>query len=158
MQAAPTTPGQRLRALRDQHHLSRRRVADQLGASERAVYGWERDEYMPQGDALLALAMLYAVSPEYIETGNDDDETPDVRQTLARHSEQLSRIERGVDAIWTYIQQVQQVRLPPEQLEALAALERQTDQLERLLRERQSQTALSARESDVLRATRQRND
>jgi transcriptional regulator with XRE-family HTH domain len=129
--------GPRLRELRDKHFLSRKAVADELGTSERIIYGWEKDEYKPSRAHVRALAKLYKVSPSYIESGASDEPAPDIRELLEQHTTLLTQIDQRIGDLWKYVQSMQHAQLPVEQLEALARLERYTESLERMLQESQ---------------------
>lgn len=56
--------GERMRAIRKERHISVREVMEYMGfESTQAVYKWEAGKCFPQADNLVALAILYRVSP-----------------------------------------------------------------------------------------------
>lgn len=56
--------GRRMRSIRRERKLSVRQVMEYMGfESTQAVYKWETGKCFPQADNLLALAVLYQVSP-----------------------------------------------------------------------------------------------
>lgn len=56
--------GARMKAIRQQRKISVRQVMEYMGfESTQAVYKWEAGKCFPQADNLLALAILYRVSP-----------------------------------------------------------------------------------------------
>lgn len=56
--------GARMRAIRKQRNISVKQVMEYMGfESTQAVYKWESGKCFPQADNLLALAILYHVSP-----------------------------------------------------------------------------------------------
>ena len=56
--------GQRMKAIRQQRHISVKQVTEYMGfESTQAVYKWEAGKCYPQADNLVALAILYNVSP-----------------------------------------------------------------------------------------------
>ena len=57
--------GKRLRQIRKQRNLSVKQVMEYMGfESTQAVYKWEAGKCYPQADTLVALAILYHVSPK----------------------------------------------------------------------------------------------
>ncbi len=54
--------GSNIKALRIERHLTQEQVADKTGVTFQAVSSWERDEYKPDTDNLIALAELFDVS------------------------------------------------------------------------------------------------
>ena len=68
--------GARMRAIRQERKISVKQVMEYMGfESTQAVYKWEAGKCFPQADNLIALAILYRVSPmellveEDLETG-----------------------------------------------------------------------------------------
>lgn len=56
--------GERMRKVRMQRNISVKQVMEYMGfESTQAVYKWEAGKCYPQADNLVALAMLYQVSP-----------------------------------------------------------------------------------------------
>ena len=56
--------GERMREIRRQRNISVKQVMEYMGfESTQAVYKWEAGKCYPQADNLVALAMLYNVSP-----------------------------------------------------------------------------------------------
>ena len=56
--------GARMKAIRQQRKISVKQVMEYMGfESTQAVYKWEAGKCFPQADNLLALAILYHVSP-----------------------------------------------------------------------------------------------
>lgn len=56
--------GLRMRDIRKEKHISVKQVVEYMGfESTQAVYKWEAGKCFPQADNLLALALLYDVSP-----------------------------------------------------------------------------------------------
>ena len=56
--------GERMKAIRKQRNISVKQVMEYMGfESTQAVYKWEAGKCYPQADNLVALAVLYNVSP-----------------------------------------------------------------------------------------------
>lgn len=56
--------GERMKAIRQQRRISVKQVTEYMGfESTQAVYKWEAGKCYPQADNLVALAILYNVSP-----------------------------------------------------------------------------------------------
>ena len=56
--------GERMKEIRKQRNISVKQVMEYMGfESTQAVYKWEAGKCYPQADNLVALAMLYNVSP-----------------------------------------------------------------------------------------------
>ena len=56
--------GARMRAIRQERKISVKQVMEYMGfESTQAVYKWEAGKCFPQADTLIALAILYRVSP-----------------------------------------------------------------------------------------------
>lgn len=56
--------GTRMRAIRQERKISVKQVMEYMGfESTQAVYKWEAGKCFPQADNLIALAILYRVSP-----------------------------------------------------------------------------------------------
>lgn len=56
--------GSRMRAIRQERKISVKQVMEYMGfESTQAVYKWEAGKCFPQADNLIALAILYRVSP-----------------------------------------------------------------------------------------------
>lgn len=56
--------GARMKAIREQRKISVKQVMEYMGfESTQAVYKWEAGKCYPQADNLVALAILYNVSP-----------------------------------------------------------------------------------------------
>ena len=56
------TIGQRIAALRKEHHLSQEELGAQAGVSRQAIYKWESDASLPDIDKLIALSKFFGVS------------------------------------------------------------------------------------------------
>jgi transcriptional regulator with XRE-family HTH domain len=138
------TVGARLRELRDRHYLSRAAVARSINVSDRIVYAWEHDEYVPTHEHLRALAELFGVSCDHIRRGEEHEAAPYVHELLAAHSETLNRLDRRVEELLAIVRAQHAGLLSTEQVETLGRLERLTRQLEQQLAET-SATARSRR-------------
>ena len=58
------TSGERMKEIREQRNISVKQVMEYMGfESTQAVYKWEAGKCYPQADNLVALAILYNVSP-----------------------------------------------------------------------------------------------
>ena len=57
---------QRLQALRERRHLSRRTLAELCGLSKNMISLYERGEKAPSVDALVSLADFFEVSTDYL--------------------------------------------------------------------------------------------
>lgn len=57
---------QRLQALREKKHLSRRTLAGLCGLSKNMISLYERGEKAPSVDALISLADFFGVSTDYL--------------------------------------------------------------------------------------------
>ena len=56
--------GERMKEIRKQRNISVKQVMEYMGfESTHAVYKWEAGKCYPQADSLVALAILYSVSP-----------------------------------------------------------------------------------------------
>ena len=61
---AVVASGERMREIRRQRNISVKQVMEYMGfESTQAVYKWEAGKCYPQADNLVALAILYHVSP-----------------------------------------------------------------------------------------------
>ena len=64
--------GARMRAIRQERKISVKQVMEYMGfESTQAVYKWEAGKCFPQADNLIALAILYRVSPMELLVGED---------------------------------------------------------------------------------------
>lgn len=61
--------GERLRAARQQARRTQKEVASECKVSRQAVSGWERGESVPPTAELMALAMLFGTSTDYLLFG-----------------------------------------------------------------------------------------
>lgn len=70
--------GERIKALRKEHHLKVEQVARFMGfESEQAVYKWQRGDSLPTVDNLYALSRLFGTTVDDILRGNrEEDESP----------------------------------------------------------------------------------
>lgn len=69
--------GLQMRTIRRQRNISMKQVAEYMGfESTQAVYKWEAGKCYPQADNLIALAMLYNVSPMELIVGEERDSSP----------------------------------------------------------------------------------
>ena len=67
-----TASGIQMRTIRRQRNISVKQVAEYMGfESTQAVYKWEAGKCYPQADNLIALAMLYNVSPMELIIGEE---------------------------------------------------------------------------------------
>ena len=67
--------GERMREIRRQRNISVKQVMEYMGfESTQAVYKWEAGKCFPQADNLIALAILYRVSP--MELLVEEDRVP----------------------------------------------------------------------------------
>lgn len=67
--------GARMRAIRQERKISVKQVMEYMGfESTQAVYKWEAGKCFPQADNLIALAILYRVSP--MELLVEEDQVP----------------------------------------------------------------------------------
>lgn len=65
------TPGKKIENLRKGKKLTQVKLGKLVGVSGVAIGYWERDENIPKGENLVALAKVFGVSPSYIvEDGN----------------------------------------------------------------------------------------
>lgn len=64
-----TTLGQRLKALRVHSDWTQQTVAQILRMDQASISFWETDKVVPMGSSLVALAALFRVSVEALETG-----------------------------------------------------------------------------------------
>ena len=75
------TPGERLRALREETGLSREIVCESVGVRGQTLYRYEKDEIEEMGgDALLALARFYNTSADWIVFGDPPNAPPGFRE------------------------------------------------------------------------------
>ena len=64
--------GERMKEIRKQRNISVKQVMEYMGfESTQAVYKWEAGKCYPQADHLVALAILYNVSPMYFLVEED---------------------------------------------------------------------------------------
>lgn len=91
--------GQRIRARRDELHLTQREVADTLEIAVETVRAWEKNRIVPGATNLRKLADLLNTTPTWIQTGVGDLPEPAILQALADQTAQLEHIERGIDKI-----------------------------------------------------------
>lgn len=64
--------GKRMKEIRKQRNISVKQVMEYMGfESTQAVYKWEAGKCYPQADNLVALAMLYNVSPLELLVGEN---------------------------------------------------------------------------------------
>ena len=63
------TFGQRVRALREDHGLSRKELAERIHASPMAIYAWERGRTHPYHDVYPRLAGALQTTVNYLMTG-----------------------------------------------------------------------------------------
>ena len=64
--------GARMRAIRQERKISVKQVMEYMGfESTQAVYKWEAGKCFPQADNLIALAILYRVSPMELLVAED---------------------------------------------------------------------------------------
>ena len=68
------TMGQRIAALRTQHHLSQEELAERLGVSRQSVSKWETDASVPDLSKLLTLSEVFGVTLD--ELGNGTPASP----------------------------------------------------------------------------------
>lgn len=81
-----TAIGERLRAVRQEARRTQKDAAAECRVSRQAVSAWERGETIPSVPELMALALLYGVSADYLIFGVKtvpDSRTAVVQQILA---------------------------------------------------------------------------
>ncbi len=61
-----STLSTRLKDLRSRRHLSQNQVAEILGVTRSAIWGYENDIRRPEFEVLVRLANLYRVSTDYL--------------------------------------------------------------------------------------------
>lgn len=61
----------RLRELREEKGLSARELARALNVSDRAIQRWEKEERIPNADAVVMIAKYFEVSTDYL-LGTED--------------------------------------------------------------------------------------
>jgi transcriptional regulator with XRE-family HTH domain len=83
--------GARMKAIRQQRHISVKQVMEYMGfESTQAVYKWEAGKCYPQADNLVALAILYNVSPLELLVEEDLVSSSGIlRRELWRHLRQF---------------------------------------------------------------------
>jgi transcriptional regulator with XRE-family HTH domain len=59
----------RLKHLRSDHGITRRRLANAIGVSIPTLWGWETGRTRPRAENLVALARALGVSPAYLSAG-----------------------------------------------------------------------------------------
>ena len=70
----PTSIGRRIAELRKQYNYSQEYIAERLDVSRQAVSKWEQDISSPDTNNLIALAVLFDVSVEYLAIGKKPNE------------------------------------------------------------------------------------
>lgn len=94
-QMADFARGQRLRALRDERHLSQEDAAHEIGVSTKALRAWEKGGKIKWPNAKAA-GRFYKVDPESL-VARDNDDLPMV--IAEQEQGQLDRIEEKLDRI-----------------------------------------------------------
>lgn len=56
----------RLKELREEKGLSARQLAKALKVSDRAVQRWEKEEHIPNADAVILIARYFEVTSDYL--------------------------------------------------------------------------------------------
>ena len=91
------TIGQRIAALRKEHHLSQEELGAQAGVSRQAIYKWESDASLPDIDKLIALSKFFGVSVGWL-LGVEEPAAENAPQEDAELTEQqLKMVEEIVD-------------------------------------------------------------
>lgn len=63
------TMGERIKAIRTAWGWSQEEMASVLRVDQASISFWERDRIVPSGSAMVALAALFRLDPESLETG-----------------------------------------------------------------------------------------
>lgn len=71
--------GNRLKALRKQHGLTQKQLADRIGVTKSVISFYELKERAPSPDVLMSLAYIFHVSTDYL-LGIDRDKVLDVSE------------------------------------------------------------------------------
>ena len=58
--------GERLKFLRQEKNLSKKKMSELIGFSDVAIGRWERNERVPNIDELIVLAKFFNVSTDYL--------------------------------------------------------------------------------------------
>lgn len=61
----------RLKELREEKGLSARQLAKALNVSDRAIQRWEKEERIPNAEAIISIAKYFEVTTDYL-LGVDD--------------------------------------------------------------------------------------
>ncbi len=64
--------GDRIRELRNSHHLSQVDLAKQLHVSKQTISNWENNNVPPSIDTLLRIAIFFDVSTDYLLEFNNE--------------------------------------------------------------------------------------
>ena len=77
--------GDKLRKLREAHHLSQQQLAEKLGMSPSGIGMWEQNRRQPDNEMAKKKAQLFGVSTDYL-LGNDvnpNDKNKDLLETIS---------------------------------------------------------------------------
>jgi len=81
LQSVVETFGKRLQRLCAKKGLSSADLARAVEVTPTAVWNWENDNTQPRYLTLMRIAEVLGVSPEYMETGEEDAEVPTTRSS-----------------------------------------------------------------------------
>ena len=89
--------GRRMRQIRKQRKISVKQVTEYMGfESTQAVYKWEAGKCYPQADNLVALAVLYNVSPVELLVEEDVESSLNIDFKYTNRKEMLLQIREGL--------------------------------------------------------------
>ena len=77
--------GDKLRKLREAHHLSQQQLAEKLGMSPSGIGMWEQNRRQPDNEMAKKIAQLFGVSTDYL-LGNDvnpNDKNKELLETIS---------------------------------------------------------------------------
>ena len=77
--------GDKLRKLRETHHLSQQQLAEKLGMSPSGIGMWEQNRRQPDNEMAKKIAQLFGVSTDYL-LGNDvnpNDKNKELLETIS---------------------------------------------------------------------------
>ncbi|MGI5958600.1 MAG: helix-turn-helix domain-containing protein [Massiliimalia sp.] len=94
----------RLQALRKQHQLSQKKLAEELGVSRQAVSKWESGQATPDLEKLVILSQIYQVSMDYLVKGEENELQNDFQdqEKSSQETQELSFAEYRRRYAWHY--------------------------------------------------------
>lgn len=102
--AADDSRAERIALLKEERpDLTWRRIADEVGVSERAAFEWKKSGGIDYENAK-KLAAVFGVDVAYIWSGAETGRTPDLMAANHNNDSQLARIEERLDAILSYLE------------------------------------------------------